>query len=61
MAFRLAAISLRQIPRLLLLRCRGASRAEGLELLVLRQELAELHRQVTRMITMQRRFHLVRR
>jgi hypothetical protein len=47
MAFRLAAISLRQVLRLLLLRCRS-SRAKDLELLVLRQELEVLHRQVPR-------------
>jgi hypothetical protein len=47
MAFRLAAISLRQVLRLLLLRCRS-SRAKDLELLVLRQELDVLHRQVPR-------------
>ena len=46
-ASRLAAISLRQILRLLLLRCR-CSRAKDLELLVLRQELDVLHRQVPR-------------
>ena len=38
MAFRLAAICLRQILRLLLLRCLS-SRSKDLELLVLRQEL----------------------
>ena len=47
MAFRLAAIGLRQILRLLLLRCRS-SRSKDLELLVLRQELDVLHRQVPR-------------
>ena len=47
MAFRLAAIGLRQILRLLLLRCRS-SRSKDLELLVLRQELEVLHRQVPR-------------
>jgi putative transposase len=47
MAFHLAAISLRQILRLLLLRCRS-SRSKDLELLVLRQELDVLHRQVPR-------------
>jgi len=47
MAFRLAAISLRQVLRLLLLRCRS-SRAKDLELLVLRQEFDVLHRQVPR-------------
>src|SRR5271167_2308657 len=47
MAFRLAAISLQQILRLLLLRCRS-SRSKDLELLVLRQELGVLHRQVPR-------------
>jgi hypothetical protein len=47
MAFRLAAISLRQVLRLLLFRCRS-SRAKDLELLVLRQELEVLHRQVPR-------------
>ena len=47
MAFRLAAIGLRQILRLLLLRCRS-SRSKDLELLVLRQELDVLRRQVPR-------------
>jgi len=47
MAFRLAAIGLRQILRLLLLRCRP-SRSKDVELLVLRQELDVLNRQVPR-------------
>jgi len=47
MAFCLAAIGLRQILRLLLLRCRS-SRSKDVELLVLRQELDVLHRQVPR-------------
>jgi hypothetical protein len=47
MAFRLAAIGLRQILRPLLLRGRS-SRSKDLELLVLRQELDVLHRQVPR-------------
>ncbi len=47
MAFRLAAISLRQVLRLLLLRCRSL-RSKDLELWVLRQELDVLHRQVPR-------------
>ena len=47
MAFRLAAVGLRQILRLLLLRCRS-TRSKDLELLVLRQELDVLNRQVPR-------------
>jgi len=43
MAFRLAAISLRQILRLLLLRYRSTG-SKDLELLVLRQELDVLQR-----------------
>jgi putative transposase len=46
-AFHLIAISLRQILRLLLFRCRS-SRAKDVELLVLRQELDVLRRQVPR-------------
>jgi putative transposase len=45
--FHLAAFALRQILRLLLLRCRS-SRAKDIELLVLRQELDVLKRQVPR-------------
>jgi hypothetical protein len=45
--FRLIAISLRQILRLLLFRSRS-SRSKDLELLVLRQEVDVLHRQVVR-------------
>ena len=44
MAFRLAAISLRQILRLILLACRS-SRSEDIEILVLRQEVEILRRQ----------------
>jgi hypothetical protein len=47
MALRLAAIGLRQILRLILFRCRS-SRSKDLELLVLRQELDVLNRQVPR-------------
>ncbi len=47
MVFRLFAISLRQVLRLLVLRCRS-SRSKDLELLVLRQELDVLRRQVAR-------------
>jgi putative transposase len=45
--FRLSAISLGQVLRRLLLRSRS-SRSEDLELLVLRQELEVLRRQVAR-------------
>jgi putative transposase len=45
--FRLKAISIRQILRLVLLGCRS-SRSKDLELLVLRQELDVLRRQVPR-------------
>jgi putative transposase len=47
MVFRLVAISLRQVLRLVLLRCRS-SRSKDLELLVLRQELDVLRRHVPR-------------
>jgi hypothetical protein len=47
MAFRLVAISLRQVLRLLLFGCRS-SRSKDLELLVLRQEIGVLRRQVQR-------------
>ncbi len=47
MVFRLFAISLRQVLRLLLVHCRS-SRSKDLELLVLRQELDVLRRQVPR-------------
>ena len=45
MTVRLITLSLRQVLRLLLLTCRS-SRSKDLELLVLRQELAVLRRQV---------------
>ena len=45
MTVRLITLSLRQVLRLLLLSCRS-SRSKDLELLVLRQELAVLRRQV---------------
>ena len=45
MTVRLITLSLRQVLRLLLLACRS-SRSKNLELLVLRQELAVLRRQV---------------
>lgn len=47
MTFRLIAISLRQVLRLVLLVCRS-SRSKDLELLVLRQEVDVLRRQVAR-------------
>jgi len=47
LVFRLVAISLRQLLRLLLLRCRS-SRSKDLELLVLRQEIDVMRRQVPR-------------
>ena len=47
MVFPLVAISLRQVLRLLLLRCRS-SRSKDLELLVLRQEVDVLRRPVPR-------------
>jgi hypothetical protein len=47
MAFRLIAISLRQVLRLLLLGCRS-SRSKDLELLVLSQEIDVMRRQVPR-------------